>query len=200
MRRDDAPRILPGFAEDQRAAAARIYWEAFGAKLGRVLGPEPLALRYLQRVLRADHCYSASAADGRLLGIAGFKSPRGAFAGGTVSDMRAVYGRFGSLWRRGLLWLLSHDVDNRRFLVDGIAVTAAARGQGVGTALLEALCAEAARRGYGVIRLEVVAENPRARALYEREGFVATGVERMGPLRHVFGFAAVTTMVRPLAS
>lgn len=196
---DPAPAtIRRGLSPDQRATAARIYWDAFGAKLGTVLGPEAKAQAWLLRVLSAEHCFSALDAGGGLIGIAGFKSPGGSFAGGTSADMRAVYGRFGAAWRMAVLWLLSHEVDNHRFLIDGIAVSRGARGQGVGSALLAALCDEARRRGYASIRLEVIDSNWRARSLYERKGFVATGTERLGLLRPLFGFRAAVTMVRPL--
>lgn len=190
--------LVRGFPERQRAAAAALYWEAFGGKLGTVLGPEPRALAFLTRVLRPDHCFAALDEAGRLIGIAGFKSPQGAFAGGGFAQMRAAYGLAGALWRSLALWTLSHEVDNHRFLIDGIAVTRAARGQGLGTALLEALCAEAVKRGYGAIRLEVIDSNWRARALYERRGFVAMRTERLGLLRFLFGFSSATTMVRML--
>lgn len=190
--------IRPGLPESSRAAAARLYWEAFGGKLGPVLGPDDRALVFLSRVLRADHCLCALDGDGALLGLAGFKSPQGSFAGGTPADLRAAYGRAGAVWRAALLRLLAHEVDNHRFLVDGIAVARGARGQGVGTALLAALCDEARARGYASIRLEVIDTNWRARALYERQGFAPVRTERMGLLRHVFGFASATTMVRPL--
>ncbi|MGA0541335.1 GNAT family N-acetyltransferase [Neotabrizicola sp. VNH66] len=191
--------IRQGLAAEHRAEAVRIYWEAFGGKLGLVLGPDTRARGFLARVLRADHCFSAVDGAGRLVGVAGFKSPRGSFAGGSAADLRASYGRFGAAWRSAVLWLLSHEVDNHRFLIDGIAVARSSRGQGVGHALLEALCTEARARGYASIRLEVIDSNWRARALYERMGFVATRTERMGPLRYLFGFSAATTMVRPLS-
>lgn len=191
-------RIVTGFAPDQRAAAARLYWEAFGGKLGTVLGPEPRALAFLRAVLRPDHCLCALGPEGTLLGLAGFKSPEGSLAGGTTADMRAVYGRLGTVWRQGVLWALSHEVDNHRFLVDGIAVTRDARGQGIGTALLQGLCDQGRARGYASIRLEVIDTNWRARALYERQGFMAVRTEKLGLLGYVFGFSAATTMVRPL--
>jgi ribosomal protein S18 acetylase RimI-like enzyme len=109
--------------------------------------------------------------------------------------MWAVYGP-GALWRAGALWLLSREVDNDRFLLDGLCVDPAARGTGVGTALLVAITEEARARGYRGVRLDVVDTNPRARALYEREGFVALRTVEMGPLRHLFGFARSTTMIR----
>lgn len=190
--------IRRGFPLDQRDEAARIYWEAFGAKLGRVMGPDARALAFLTSGLRPDHCFSALDDSGRLIGLAGFKSVQGSFSGGTSRDLRRVYGVFGSAWRAGLLRLLSHEVDNERFLIDGIAVAAQSRGLGVGTALITTLCREAKRRGYPSVRLEVIEGNPRARALYEREGFAATHTDQLGLLRFAFGFAAATTMVRQL--
>jgi ribosomal protein S18 acetylase RimI-like enzyme len=191
-------RISLGLPANLRREAAVIYWQAFGAKLGRVLGPEPKALVFLERALRAEFCMAATSEDGQLLGMAGFKTRRGSFAGGTSQDMRAVYGRIGAAWRLALLWLLERDTEKRRFLLDGICVTTEARGQGVGSALLDAICAEALSRGYSAVRLDVVDTNPRARALYERMGFQAVDTVRIGALRHVFGFAAAVTMVKPI--
>ena len=189
--------LQSGLPEEHRPAAARLYWEAFGGKLGRVMGPEPRALAYLDRVMRSDHVITAMAGD-QLVGLAGFKTPSGAFASGNWRDMRMVYGRMGALWRLALLGALQSEVDNDRFLIDGIAVTRDARGGGIGTALLGALCDEGCARGYASIRLEVIDSNWRAKALYEREGFTALHTEKLGLLRHLFGFESATTMVRVL--
>ncbi len=67
----------------------------------------------------------------------------------------AIYGTAGAFWRGRLLGLLSDDVDDNRFLLDGLCVDAPARSQGLGTALLEAICAEAKHRGYTEVRLDV---------------------------------------------
>ncbi|HEX9858569.1 MAG TPA: GNAT family N-acetyltransferase, partial [Paracoccaceae bacterium] len=148
--------IAPGLPEPVRQQAAAVYWQAFGGKLGRVMGPRPKALAYLDRVIRADHSICALDDDGALLGVAGFKTPHGAFADGTLRDLQVVYGLSGGLWRASVLWLLQREVDNARFLVDGICVTRAARGRGVGTALIAAICDEARARGYPAVRLDVV--------------------------------------------
>jgi ribosomal protein S18 acetylase RimI-like enzyme len=190
--------IFLGLHTHLRPDAARLYWEAFGGKLGRVMGPDARAIRFFERVIRADHCIAALDDDGKLIGIAGFKTPKGSFASGSWSDLTATYGTFGGRWRGLLLWALNSDIDNDRFLVDGICVARAHRGQGVGSLLLAALYDEAMTRGYPSIRLDVVDDNWRARALYEREGFVATRTEHIGILRHLFGFASSTTMVRLL--
>lgn len=190
--------IHHGLPDHLRKDAAHLYWQAFGSKLGRVLGPERLAYAMLDRVMRGDHAIVALSYQGALLGMVGFKSPNGAFAGGGLADLHHVYGTFGALWRAGLLWLLERDLDNDRFLMDGICVADTARGQGVGTALLQAICEEGRARGYPSVRLDVVDSNARARALYARQGFVPTRTSQIGVLRFVFGFSAATTMVKSL--
>ena len=187
-----------GLPPSLRAQAASIYWQAFGGKLGRVMGPDARAHAFLARVMRADHALVARDKTGALLGLAGFKTPQGSFAGGSWTDMRAVYGLAGLAWRLPLLALLSREVDNDRFLLDGICVAPAARGLGVGSALMAAIEDEARARGYAYVRLDVIDTNWRARALYERLGYMGIKTAPLGPLRHVFGFDAAVTMVKPV--
>lgn len=194
-----ALQLFTGLPEHYRDQAARLYWQAFGQKLGRVMGPEAQALRFLHGVIRTDHAIAALDEDGTLLGFAGFKTYSGAFAGGDYNDLRRVYGFWGAAWRGTLLSLLERDLENDRFLLDGICVSDLAQGRGVGTALVGAICAEAQARGYSAVRLDVIDTNTRARALYERLGFVATKQDKIGLLRHVFGFTSSTTMVRLLS-
>ena len=131
--------IFRGLHTQLRPQAARLYWEAFGGKLGRVLGPDERALRFFQRVIRGDLCFSAVDDGGELIGIAGYKTPAGSFAGGSWDDLTEVYGRWGGRVRWGILWTLGREVDNDRFLIDGICVAKACRGKGVGSRLLAAL-------------------------------------------------------------
>jgi ribosomal protein S18 acetylase RimI-like enzyme len=191
--------VFRGLHPQLRPQAARLYWEAFGGKLGRVLGPDERALRFFEKVIQGDLCFSAVADGGELIGLAGYKTPAGSFAGGSWDDLTAVYGRLGGRWRGAVLWALGREIDNERFLIDGICVAKAHRGKGVGSLLLTALFQEAAERGYGAVRLDVIRDNFRARALYERHGFRAVRTEELGVLRFLFGFASATTMVRPLA-
>ena len=62
--------------------------------------------------------------------------------------------------------------------VQTIAVAPSAQGRGVGTRLLRALTARAARSGARSLLLEVRADNAAAIALYEREGFERISVRR----------------------
>jgi [ribosomal protein S18]-alanine N-acetyltransferase len=59
-----------------------------------------------------------------------------------------------------------------------LAVAARRWGQGTGSALLEALLAEAGRRGCREAFLEVRADNDRAQRLYQRFGFSQIGIRR----------------------
>jgi ribosomal protein S18 acetylase RimI-like enzyme len=192
--------VYRGLHPHLRPEAARLYWEAFGGKLGRVLGPDDRALAFFGKVIRSDLCFAAVDHDGTLVGVAGYRTLSGSFAGGSWADLARVYGRWGGRWRGWLLWALNREVDNDRFLIDGICVARSQRGKGIGSLLLAALYDEATDRGYASIRLDVIRDNWRARALYERQGFLPTRTEKLGVLRFMFGFAASTTMVRPLAS
>jgi [ribosomal protein S18]-alanine N-acetyltransferase len=51
-------------------------------------------------------------------------------------------------------------------------------GQGTGTALLDALLAEAARRGCTEVFLEVRTDNARAQRLYRKYGFTEVGIRK----------------------
>ena len=191
-------RIVRGFDETQRDHVARLFWSAFSGKLGRVLGPEEKALRFIASVLRPDFAFCAVEGE-QLLGVAGFKTAEGGLVGGQLSDLTPVYGAFGGLWRGVLLDQLERDLADGQLLMDGIFVDAAARGKGVGTALLDAIIEHGSEVGCHDVRLDVIDTNPRARALYERRGFVASGEVDAWPLHRVFGFRKATTMVREIA-
>ncbi|MBR9842658.1 MAG: GNAT family N-acetyltransferase [Rhodobacteraceae bacterium] len=193
-----ALRITPGFSEVERPLAARLYWQAFKGKLGPVMKPTPRALAFFETILDPRFALAARDETGKLLGLAGFKTAEGALTGGGIRDLARAYGWVGGLWRGAILSVLERDLAPDTLLMDGIFVAQEARGRGVGTALLDAIKAEAHARGLSSVRLDVIDTNPRARALYERAGFTPTGVEKTGPLRHVFGFATSTTMLYPL--
>ncbi|WP_405216124.1 ribosomal protein S18-alanine N-acetyltransferase [Agrococcus sp. Ld7] len=105
--------------------------------------------------------------------------------GPSAWDRETMRAEIASEWGR---YLLAEDADGatigyaglRAVGVEGdvqtIAVDAAARGSGVGRALLLALLVEAERRGVRELFLEVRADNPVARTLYASLGFVEIGL------------------------
>jgi [ribosomal protein S18]-alanine N-acetyltransferase len=70
-------------------------------------------------------------------------------------------------------WLVFDEVH-----INNIAMRPRFRGQGIGTALLRHVLAEARRLGARRATLEVRASNERARRLYERLGFYIAGTRR----------------------
>lgn len=190
--------IRHGLPPGQRAAAARLYWQAFGAKLGRVMGPERKALAFIERVLCERHVISACDASGAVIGVIGYRTAQGSFVGGDRSDLVAVYGAAGALWRMACLSVLARDTEARALIVDGLAVAPEWRGAGIGAALIEALVVEAVTRGYRELRLDVVGENLRARALYERLGFAVARRRDSRMTRMFFEFQTAFVMIRPL--
>ena len=59
-----------------------------------------------------------------------------------------------------------------------LAVDPSRWGEGTGSALLESLVGDAGQRGYTEVLLEVRKDNPRARQLYLRHGFIEIGIRR----------------------
>ena len=190
--------VMHGLPEPYRAAAADLYWQAFGGKLGPVMGPPDRAQTYLCRVMRLDQCF-AVVQDNVLRGMVGLHSETGTFAGGTARDFGAVYGPLRGLWRLKLLMLVGgKDADKDALMIDGFSVQASARGQGVGAALLEAVLSYARAQGCDSVQLDVVSSNWRARAFYQRHGFTVQSKREIGPLRFIFGFDSTVRMQREL--
>ncbi|MDX3535506.1 GNAT family N-acetyltransferase [Streptomyces sp. MB09-01] len=179
---------------------AELYWEAFGGKLGAALGPAEAGRRFIAGHLHRDRGVTAlSQDDGRVVGVAGYQLAGRGLVGGDAAAVRAAYGPVRGLWRVFLLALLERTPARGELVMDGIAVDPAERGRGIGGLLLREVEAIAVEQGCRRIRLDVVAENPRARALYERHGFRAVRVQRTPWLRDVLGFGGVTTMHKAVA-
>lgn len=193
--------IRRGLPRGQEQAAARLYDAAFGRKMQAII-PDPAK----RQALLAD-CFEHDLAfvalqDGAVVGLAGFHFEKRAFTSG--GGLRALFrhlGVLGGLWSLvGFTFLLRLPKPGE-LLMDGIAVDARCRGKGAGTRLLRALIRFAADQGLKSVRLDVIDTNPRARALYEREGFLAGRTQSGGRFtRRLFGFESATEMHRPITA
>lgn len=185
-------RLVEGLPQGAVPQAAALYWQAFRGKLSRLMGPDARAIAFFEATLNPASVIAAMDGD-QLLGIAAFKQNGQGFSRAGFADLWRAYG-LGSLWRLGPLAMLERNAAPGVLQMDGICVAEQARGRGVGTALFQALFAKARRDGYRAITLDVIDSNPRARALYERLGFQATGTDSTGPLRGLLGFDSATKM------
>lgn len=186
-----------GLPEALRGAAAGLYWDAFGRKLGAAIGPRRRGEAVLERALRPDRALVA-VSSGELLGLVGFHLSGSSFAEVKLGDLTVEFGLVGGVLRAVPLALLERGARQGELLLDGIVVLAGQRGTGIGTGLLRAAIGFAADNGLGSVRLDVVDTNPRARRLYAREGFVPVRTEKTPYLQRAFGFSAYTTMVRKI--
>ena len=171
--------ITSGLLPAHHYDAARLYWQAFGQKLGKVMGPEARGVGFFEATINPDAVISAVENE-QLLGIAAFKLGQNGFSQGGAGAFMRHY-RLGALWRLPLLMFLERLAPPDTLQMDGICVDASGRGKGIGTALLEAIIDVAKQQGLKKITLDVIDSNPRAKALYERVGFKAIGTETLGP-------------------
>ena len=63
------------------------------------------------------------------------------------------------------------DLDSRCAEIEAIYVASACWNRGIGTALIDAACAQLRREGYGTVVLWVLKDNTAARAFYGQLGF-----------------------------
>ena len=189
--------ITDNVPNDLLPEVARIYFNAFEAKIGGILKRDGTAERFLVAIMRPEYAVFALSADRReVLGVAGFKTVDGAFTEGGIWQMIRHYGIFGSVWRILLMSVLERPVSKGEMQMDGIAVDASARGRGVGTALIEKLVERARALNLTKISLDVIDTNPRAQRLYTRLGFEPVGTESTGPFKFVFGFEKSLKMTK----
>jgi ribosomal protein S18 acetylase RimI-like enzyme len=185
--------IQRGIPLELKSQAAKIYYEAFRQKLTPFIGADrEQALRLLTADLNPEAAFIAVRSN-QVLGVLGFHHAGAHLLDVRFGTIRQAFGLFGAIWRAGVGLLLERHPAEGEMLMDGIAVHADARGQGVGSGLIQALFDFAQAQGYTTVRLEVVDTNPRAQQLYERLGFIAIKTESVPFLRRL-GFTAVTTM------
>ncbi len=189
-------KITHGLPTGQEEAAAALYWQAFGEKLGKLMGPKSRGEAFFSESVNHSSVLAAMEGD-QLLGIAAFKAGDKGFSDGGVGQLFRHYG-LGALWRLIPLAMLERSAPDGILQMDGICVSAEARGKGVGTALLTALFDHAQAHGFDGVTLDVIDRNPRAKALYEKLGFQATGVEHTSILQPLLGFATATRMIKTL--
>jgi ribosomal protein S18 acetylase RimI-like enzyme len=185
--------------ESQRAQAGLILYEAFRRKLQPLTGDPARTIPLLSAALNLDMVMGA-VVDGRLLGVAGLHSHEGCYAQFDLLSAAAAHGILRGVRAWAMLSLFSRGAGcpAGELRIAALAVDAAARGQGVGSRLLEAIFAKAYADGLVAVRLEVVDTNSGARQLYERLGFRVVRTERYPLPRNWLGFSGDHVMVKVL--
>ncbi|MCK0473968.1 GNAT family N-acetyltransferase [Halalkalibacter sp. APA_J-10(15)] len=190
--------IRLGFHERDRNAVAILYAQAFFRKFEKVIGKPQEVVALLERGLNPDYCLCAYDENHHLLGIAGFHIGKKALIDLSLSDFITVFGPVKGVAKALLAGILFHRAakSKQELLMDGIAVEETARGTGVGTLLFQGLFDLAKERGFSSIALDVIDENPKAKALYLHLDFKANQYTRIPwPISSLIGVTGVTHMV-----
>jgi ribosomal protein S18 acetylase RimI-like enzyme len=130
--------------------------------------------------------------DGELAGLLSYRMDG---KGSVWPDWHVFRRRFGLV--SGTVRFLLTEASLRRngpddLLIESYVVLPAARGQGIGRALLDWLSAEVVSKGKKGWRTEMPAQNENARIMYERYGARAAKVINLGPIGHLFHATRVT--------
>ena len=183
-----------GIPKGQYRRAARIIYDAFEHKFRYILGPRDKAIDFIAARLN-DKFALVALKDGKIIGIAGARSTEG-----ELVDIKLIP------------WLRTYHVRTLRSLIvalpfflerkqkgvielSNLSVTVEARGHGVGSRLVKEFISYAQSKGFHLVLLEVVDENVRAKALYERLGFKTVKHEKVPrPWSFLLGFTGASQM------
>jgi ribosomal protein S18 acetylase RimI-like enzyme len=187
-----------GIPQGQYRRAARIIYDAFEHKFRYILGPRDKAIAFLATQMKEKFALVALK-EGKIIGIAGARTSEG-----DLVDIKLIP------------WLRTYHIRTLRSLIVGLpffleqkhkgvlelsnlSVTEEARGHGVGSRIVKEFIRCAKSKGFHMVLLEVVDENVRARALYERLGFKTVKHEKVPrPWSFLLGFTGASQMVYPL--
>lgn len=201
---DDGVIIERGLPPDLREQAVWVFEEAFGSKMRMAVRDREKRLEFMGRTYVAEHAIIARR-DEQLLGMAGLSAKDGPYQGGLMGQswdprpFRDLLGFAGAMWAVWGMRLSDHRPKADEIYVDGIAVSAEARGLGIGTRLLAEATAIAREQGKRFVRLDVIDINPRAQALYARLGYQVTKVQSFGYKERWAGFGGMISMELPVA-
>ena len=185
--------------DDFKVSAIRLYFNSLKEKLEPILGSDGRAQEALASNIATDKCIVAIC-NGKLVGIMGIQTNKRGFVNPNLKTMVRIYGNFGGILRMGGLAILHHTIGTDELYVDGVAVASEMRGKGIGSHLFELLEQAVLKKRIKTISLEVIDTNPRAKALYERLGFVAVKTQTIWPLNLFirFPFKSATLMVKTM--
>lgn len=147
-------------------------------------------------------CFAAIDEDNQIVGLLGFRIGKNQLNSPRLKDFQKILGPI-----RGLVIAIFASVvfgrrpsSEKELLMDGLVVSAECRGQGIGHKLFDEFIRFAADQNFHSIRLDVIDENPRAKALYLSIGF-AVDKHKTVPrqISNLIGVSGVTTMSFRLA-
>ena len=197
--KNDRIRVVRGdLAPEHRERLASIVCDAFALKVAALKVSREQAVSILLDSIDPDAAFYAYRRE-RLLGVAGIITRSQRFLCFRFSDLRRQFGLPRAAFFQLILGFEGRPAEGE-FKIESLAVAAEARGQGIGTRLLNEAERYARGQGYAVLSLDVVDTNERAFQLYERLGFETVGREHYGRLTQRAGFTGASHMAKALAA
>lgn len=159
------------------------------------------AKRLIQNHLNSNQCF-VERMDGKVVGVCSVETKE---ASSFVDIPRESFqNEFGTV--QGIMRFLAYQIykasqgsfSEKMIHIDLLAVDPSTRGKGIGKSLLNKVEILANRIGKSQLVLEVVDSNPKAKSLYEKQGFETYKYEKMNPLFNQFtkraGFSGFYSM------
>ena len=176
-----------------------LFLSALGEKFIPILGNNEKSKKLFALSLNLENCFYAEE-DSMLLGVVAFQTSRETFFAPTLKSIQSLYGKIKGLYKGILLSLMEHKTEQDELYIEAIAVSTAARGKGVGTQLLEIIFTFAKEKGLHNVTLQVIDTNPRAKTLYEKNGFTVIKKENIWPINKIIGwpFNRVYVMIKSI--
>ncbi len=187
-----------GIPIGQYHRAASIIYDAFEHKFRYTLGPRKKAIPFIASRINNKFALVALK-DGKIIGIAGARTTEGELVEIKLIPWLRTYHIYAV---RSLVVAFPFILDLKQrdvFELNYLSVIDEVRGYGVGTRIVKEFIRFAKSKGFLWILLDVVDENVRAKALYERLGFKTVKHEKVPrPWSLLLGFTGTSKMVYPL--
>ena len=191
-----------GFSPNQKTVAAQLYTDAFERKFIKLIGNKRKIAELFELGLNPEYCFVAIE-EHKVVGLLGFRVGRNQLLSLNRREFQQIFGALSGLFKYLVTTVIFHrnPESEKQLLMDGVAVSAEVRGQGIGSKLFNEMIAYARSQGFKSIRLDVIDENPRAKDLYTAIGFAAVKHKMVPwPIRDLIGVSGVTTMILQLPS
>jgi len=193
--------IQIGIQAEHKEEATRLYANAFASKFVKILGSQQEIIDLFINGINEDRGISALSENNELLGISGFNLNGQSLVNLKFKDFVKQYGLIrGSIKLLIITFIFDRDSDGeKQLLMDGIVVKEGNRGMGIGKQLFQKLEQYAKENELSSIKLDVIDENPKAKKLYEKIGFVSKKYQKVPKMiQNLIGVSWVTTMVKKI--